>query len=144
MKTKYTISIAVILIVVLNIAILTADNLSGKFFGPTIPIISGYYVNDFLFFGIILSLGLGVLLGNWHIKFIKNQDRGNALVGMLVLVIASFIYYTATKFQGSLLDDYDSFGNLLRTWAITFLVSGIFIPVSRFTDRWQSNQNINK
>lgn len=119
--------IAVIAFYLLMIAIPAADRLSGIFFSPSFSVLSNFYANDFLFYGLILFSGAGVLVGNKSVNVIKGKRWGYIFyfVALFILRIVFNRFSRGLEIGGS--DDLRTLGQLFDPWVGAFIYSCVMI-----------------
>ena len=134
MKMNYIYPIALSSFTILMGAIRTADSLSGKFFGSTFPVVSNFYANDFLGWGIILFSTIGILAGNVSFKFIKDKrwEYIGAFVVIIVLTIGLRGIGQNLRIGGN--EDYRILDRLLDAWSTAFIYSGMFFPIVKLIE----------
>jgi len=91
----------------------TADRLSGKYFPPDSPIFSNSYPNDFLPWGLMLSLWFGWI----SINFICKRYSGNMRLIVISSLIAAVIVGFSTINITSKLDAIWLQSDLRAVWA---------------------------
>jgi hypothetical protein len=130
-------------LLILSDAISTADRLSGKFFGSSIPFLENFYANDFLTFGIILFSALGVVLGNISLVFIKDKRWEYALVFVMLTILLFMLHNFSNNLWLAESDDFNTLSRLLDNWSFAFFWSGMIWPISKFAEILRSG-NSNK
>jgi len=110
-----------------------ADDLSGKFFTPNFPLLSNFYANDFLPYGLMFFALVGAFVANKSLKFI-NGNRWKYASYFIALIIGEIVfnrYVNGLAMIGS--EDYKILDDLLNSWENAFFYSSTMIAFIELT-----------
>lgn len=120
--------------IIMGSVISTADKLSGKFFGPSIPFLEDFYANDFLIWIVFLAFSIGYFIGNIKLNFIKDKRWEYVLIFAFLILMGNLIHNYAFNLPRAVSDDYDTLRRLLDFFSEALVFSGMVWPLSKFID----------
>ena len=120
---------AVIAFYLLMIAIPAADRLSGIFFSPSFSVLSNFYANDFLIYGLILFSGAGVLVGNKCVNVIKGKRWGYIFYYVALYILRAIFTRLLISLEIGGSDDVRTLSQLFNPWIDAFIYSYMMIPI---------------
>lgn len=116
MERKYYFAVLMVGFSVMAYGLPAADDLSGKFFSPTFPLLANFYANDFLPFGFIVFGTIGAYIGGFNLGFIKGLRRRNLIRFGAIIILLYFCVRLSTYLTFSHNEDYNILGGLTTAW----------------------------